>query len=450
MANLSESVVYEFEEFWLAAKSHRLYRSDSNELVPLTPKAVELLLVLVENRGRILSKDELLEAVWDDSFVEEANLSQTIFVLRKTLGENTKKPRFIRTSPNRGYQFIAPVNEKNDAARTDKTDNEQRRLERRGTANSEAYQAYVRGRFFWNKRTSKSLKEAIEHFELAIAQDSNFAQAYTGLADCHRLLAEYYTATTQHESFPNAKAANNALQTDDKLAEAHAGLAYAQAFYDWDWASAEASFKRALKLNPNYAIAHQWYADYLGVMGRFDEAREHIDRAIELDPVSPSIATGLAALYYTHRQADLLIEQAGKIIELDADFAYGYFYLGFGYEFKEMYQESVEAFAKTAILFGEPADCAEEFKQAFEQNGMNGLWKKRLEQYETRPHLKNYPTYLKSLVPIRLGYKEMTLALLNQAYQQRDRGIIYAKYEPLLEPLREDPRFQDLLRRIGL
>lgn len=447
MTELSESKIYSFEEFRLDAKSHRLFRRETGELVPLAPKAVEVLLALVENRERILSKDELLNTIWVDSFVEESNLSQTIFVLRKTLGENTKEPRFILTSPNRGYQFIAPVEEKT-AGEIDGTEHQS--LERRGTTNSEAYQAYVRGRFFWNTRTSKSLKEAIEHFEQAIEQDPNFAQAYTGLADCHRLLAEYYAEATQPESFPKAKAAaGKALQVDGKLAEAHAGLAYAQAFYDWDWENAEASFKRALELNPNYATAHQWYADYLSVMGRFDEARQHIERAIEIDPASPIIATGLASLYYLQRRADLLIEQAKKIIDLDADFAYGYFYLGFGYEFKGMYREAVETFARTAVLFGEPPDCAEELKEAFERNGMPGVWHKRLEQYETRPHLKNYPTYLKSLVPIRLGYKDTTLALLNQAYQQRDRGIIYAGHEPLLEPLRDDPRFQDLLRRMG-
>lgn len=439
MIDLSESKVYEFEEFRLDAKSHRLFRRESGTLVPLTPKAVELLLALVQSNGQILSKDELLDKVWDNSFVEESNLSQTIFVLRKTLGEDVKKPRFILTAPNRGYQFIAPVAVKN-------ADD----VESRGTENDSAYQAFVRGRFFWNKRTSKSLKEAIAHFEQAIEQDPNFANAYHALADCHRLLADYYKEATESGLFPKTGAVSGALKTDDKLAEAHAGLAYAQAFYDWDWRNAETSFKQALELNPNYATAHQWYADYLNVMGRFDEAHEHIKRAIKIEPNSPTIATGLATLFYTQRNADRLIEQAKKIIALDADFAYGYFYLGFGYEFKEMYAESVAAFVKTALLFGEPEECAEEFKKAFEQGGMNALWYKRLEQYETRPHLKNYPTYLKSLVPIRLGYKDMTLALLNQAYQERDRGIIYAKHEPFLEPLREDVRFQDLLRRMNL
>lgn len=449
MIELSESKVYEFDEFRLDTKNQRLFRRDSGELVPLTPRAVDLLLVLVQSGGRILTKDELLDTVWGNLFVGESNLSQTIFILRKTLGENTKEPRFILTAPNRGYQFIASVNELNGGGKTD--ENDRLRSERRGTASAEAYQAYVQGRFFWNKRTGVSLKKAVEKFEMAIAQDPNFVHAYTGLADCYQLLAEYYAAATPNESPSKAKAAaNNAGVIDDKLAEAHVGLAYAQAFYDWDWASAEQSFKRALELNPNHATAHQWYADYLSVMGRFDESLEHIERAIEIDPLSPIIATSLAGFYYTGRQSDRLIEQAKKVIELDPDFAYGYFYLGFGYEFKGMYAEAVEAFVKTAVLFGEPADCAEEFKAAFKRKGMTGLWQKRLEQYEERPHLKNYPTYLQALIPIRLGDKETTLALLDQAYKERDRGIIYAKYEPLLEPLREEPRFQDLLRRMGL
>ena len=443
MIELAESKIYEFEYFRLEAKSHRLFRRDSDELVPLTPKAVELLIYLVENAGRILSKEKLLEAVWDNSFVEDSNLSQTIFVLRKTLGEDTKKPRFILTVPNRGYQFIAQIKEI--------ADENEYSFDKNGTTNKEAYQAFVRGRFFWNKRTSESLKQAVKHFEQAIEQDPNFATAYQELANCHQLLAQYYEEAIKTDLFTKAKSkVNKAQKINHKMAEAHANLGYAQAFYNWDWANAEESFKLALEANPNYATAHQWYADYLGVMGRFDEALEHIHQAIALDPVSPIIATSLSAFYYTQRQGDQLIEQAQKVINLDPEFAYGWFYLGFGYEFKEMYKETVDAFVKTATLFGEPVDCAEEMREAFNQNGITGVWLKRLEQYETRPHLKDYPTYLKSLVPIRLGYKDTSLAMLNQAYQQRDRGIIYAKYEPFLEPLRADPRFQDLIRRIGL
>jgi DNA-binding winged helix-turn-helix (wHTH) protein/TolB-like protein/Tfp pilus assembly protein PilF len=638
MQELSESKVYEFDEFRLDLKSRRLFRRASNELVPLTPKAVELLLFLVQNVGRILSKEELLDAVWENSFVEEANLSQTIFVLRKTLGENTKNPRFILTAPNRGYQFIAPVKEINaddeileesffpnndsskiqnskfkiqnsnpksqipnpkstwfaaalilligfgiywfyptskpatvreiktiavlpfedlSAEQTEKylgvsladalankfgglkqitvrptrtvlkyaesredaskigrelqvdavldgriqrvgerirvsvqlirtadnatiwTENfddqftnffavqdsisqkvasslalkidekEREKFNRRGTANPEAYQEYLRGRYFWNKRTAGDLQKAIEHFDNSIKKDPNFALPYTGLADSYQLLAEY-GAAAPHEAFPKAKdAVTRALEIDDQSAEAHTALAYTQAFYDWDFTGAEKSFKRAIELNPNYATAHQWFAEYLIAMGRFDEARTEFERALEIEPVSPIIMSDLAGLYDHLGNAEQEIEQARKVIEIDPNFAYGYFYLGLGFERKGMDAEASETLAKTMLLFGEPPECAEEVKTAFAKNGMKGWWQKRLEQIETRPHLKNFQAYHTALVKIRLSDKEGTLEALNQAFERKDRLIINAKYDPRLEPLRQEPRFLDLLRRMG-
>jgi DNA-binding winged helix-turn-helix (wHTH) protein len=442
-----ESEVYEFGDFRLDARSYRLFRGA--ERVSLTPKAAEVLIALVRAAGRVVSKEELLDTVWGGAFVEDANLSQSIFLLRKALGEDKNDPRFLLTLPNRGYQFIAAVTETKDAYQIG--DREYNRFERRGTANTAAYESYVRGRFFWNKRTSESLKKAIEHFEASIIEDPNFAQAYAGLADSHQLLADYYAAALPKGTLQKVKAAaTQAHEIDDQLAQAHTSLAYAQAFYDWDWAGADKSFNYALELNPNNATAHQWYADYLGVIGRFDESLAHIERAIELDPDSAAIAAALAGFHYTQRDANQIIKAAKQVIRLDPTFAYGQFYLGFGYEFKGLGAQAVEAFAKAAELFGEPAECGEELKAAYRQNGMTGVWNTRLEQYATRPHLENYPTYLKSLVPIRLGDRETSLAWLNQAYEQRDRGIIYAKYEPILEPLRDDPRFQDLLHRLGL
>ena len=326
---------------------------------------------------------------------------------------------------------------------------ERRRFDRRGTENAEAYQDYLRGRYFWNKRTAGDLQKAIGHFEQAIQKDPNFALAFTGLADCYILLAEY-GAATPHEGFPKAKAASRkALEIDDQLAEAHTALAYTQTFYDWDWAGAEQSFKRALELNPNYATAHQWYAEYLIVFGRFDESRAHFERALEIEPVSPIILTDLAALYHVERDFEKQIEHSKKVIEIDPNFAYGYFFLAMGYERKGMNAEAVVAYAKMMTLFGEPTDCIEEVKEAFKQNGIKGFWKKRLEQIENRPHLKNYQVYAKALVQIRLDDREGTLESINQAIQRRDRWNINAKYELLLEPLRDDPRFQDLLRRMG-
>jgi len=449
MSDLHNAHLYEFGDFRLDAKSRRLCRRGSGETVALTPRAVLLLITLVCSKGRLLTKEELLDRVWAGTAVEEGNLSQTIFVLRKALGEKTKEPQFIMTVPARGYQFIAPVVEVEETEKLDL--NRFHRFENRGSVNTGAYKSYVQGRQFWNKRTEESLKQAVEHFQEAIRQQPGFAYAYAGLAESHQLLSDYYAAVVPAEiTRPDQDSTAKNNRSEKHLADALTTLAYAQAFYDWDWKGADESFKTALKLNPDSATTHQWYADYLTVVGRFDEAIGHFRQAEKLDPRSTAVATGLASYLYTRSDAVGLIKQAKKIIELDPKFGYGYFYLGFGYEFRGMEAEAIEAFAIAAICFGEPPDVADEIRQSYEQNGMRGLWHKRLEQYETRPHLKNYPPYLKSLVPIRLGDKETSLAWLNQAFEQRDRGIIYAKHEPLLEPLRTDRRFVDLIRRIGL
>lgn len=445
MDGSDKAQVFEFGDFRLDAKGHRLYLRASGEIVPLTPRAVFLLVTLVFSNGRLLTKEELLDRVWAGSIVEEGNLSQTIFVLRKALGEGKKEPKYILTVPGRGYRFIANVTAGHEIHSLDL--NSYDRFSAGPRVSTEAYESYVLARSFWNKRTEAGLKQAIALFEDAIAKDPNLAFAYSGLADSHRSLGDYYSAALPDKPIDGVAEAD---RINVELSLAHTTLAYAKAFHDWDWAAAEREFLTALDLDPSSVTAHQWYGDMLNVVGRFDEAYKHFTRAISVAPGSAMAATGLAGYYYTQRDSARLIKQARKIIEIDPEFGYGYFYLGFGFEFGGRELEAVNTFALAATKFGEPEDVGEELKLAYEQNGMNGVWHKRLEQYETRPHLKNYPRYLKSLVPVRLGDKETSLKWLNQAFESRDRGIIYAKHEPLLKPLRTDRRFKDLIRGIGL
>jgi DNA-binding winged helix-turn-helix (wHTH) protein len=427
------------------ARSHRLFRRDSGEAVALTPRAVLLLKTLVCSKGRLLTKEELLDRVWAGTVVEEGNLSQTIFVLRKALGEGKKDPKFILTVPGRGYQFIGTVIELTDSRSLDI--NKYERFSASATVSTAAFESYVQARSFWNKRTEAGLKQAVAHFEEAIRQDPSFAFAYSGLADSHRMLADFYSAALP-SGRPDGLSDTERIRSE--LSVAHTTLGYAKAFHDWDWTGAESEFLLAIELEPSSATAHQWYADLLNVLGRFNEAYEHFAKAISLAPDSAMAATGLAGFYYTRRESVRLIEQARRIIQIDPEFGYGHFYLGFGLEFGGMEAEAVDALATAATKFGEPLEIGEELRAAYRQNGMNGVWHKRLEQYETRPHLKNYPRYLKSLVPIRLGDRETSLTWLEQAFEQRDRGVIYAKYDPLLEPLRGDRRFKELIKRIGL
>ncbi len=445
MQEVHRPLTHEFGEFRLDARSHRLFRRDSGEAVALTPRAVLLLKTLVCSKGRLLTKEELLDRVWAGTVVEEGNLSQTIFVLRKALGEGKKDPKFILTVPGRGYQFIGTVIELTDSRSLDI--NKYERFSASATVSTAAFESYVQARSFWNKRTEAGLKQAVAHFEEAIRQDPSFAFAYSGLADSHRMLADFYSAALP-SGRPDGLSDTERIRSE--LSVAHTTLGYAKAFHDWDWTGAESEFLLAIELEPSSATAHQWYADLLNVLGRFNEAYEHFAKAISLAPDSAMAATGLAGFYYTRRESVRLIEQARRIIQIDPEFGYGHFYLGFGLEFGGMEAEAVDALATAATKFGEPLEIGEELRAAYRQNGMNGVWHKRLEQYETRPHLKNYPRYLKSLVPIRLGDRETSLTWLEQAVEQRDRGVIYAKYDPLLEPLRGDRRFKELIKRIGL
>ncbi|CAN5219806.1 hypothetical protein BH10ACI1_BH10ACI1_23640 [soil metagenome] len=326
---------------------------------------------------------------------------------------------------------------------------EREKFNKHGTENAEAYQDYLRGRYFWNKRTGENLQKAITNFEQATQKDPNFALAFAGLADCYILLPEYYASPTG-EAFPKAKAAiNRALELDDQSAEVYTALAYSQAFYDWNFADAENSFKRAIELNPNYATAHQWYSEFLFNRGRIDESFSHIERALQIDPTSMIIMTEIAANYYYDGKYEKAVEASKKVIETDPNFSFGYFYLGFSYEHLGNYAEASENFAKTMTLNGEPPECVEEVREAFRKNGMKGWWEKRREQFEKRPHLKFAPAFSNAIVYARVGDKEKALEWLNKSYEQRERWMVGLKYAVDLDSLREEPRFQDLLRRMG-
>ncbi|MGH9847774.1 MAG: winged helix-turn-helix domain-containing tetratricopeptide repeat protein, partial [Blastocatellia bacterium] len=221
------------------------------------------------------------------------------------------------------------------------TREERELLAKRYTADSEAYQLYLKGRYNWNKRSRGGLRTAGAYFQQAIDKDPGYALAYAGLADCYNLHS-YYGELSPRESFPKAKAASiKALELDEGLAEAHTSLAFVRAWYDWDWPSAESEFQRALELNPNYATAHHWYALFLMAMERAGEALEEIRRAQEIDPLSLPINRDVGLVYYRARHGDRAIEQYLKTIELDPGFWSAHQHLGWAYEQKAMYEEAI-------------------------------------------------------------------------------------------------------------
>ncbi len=325
------------------------------------------------------------------------------------------------------------------------------------TTNSEAYQLYLKGLFHWNKRKADDLKKAIEYFNSAKEKDPSFALAYAGLAVTYNVLPANINMPKQEAAEASLKAkaaALKALELDNTLAEAYAVLAERKED-EWDFAGAESDFKQAIELNPNFATAHQWYSELLAGLGRHDEALTEVKKAYELDPFSAAISSNVGLRYAQARRYDEAIVQYMKTIELAPDYPITYWFLTSAYSEKGMYEEALTQFAKAQILSKEetPESAgrkANELRQAFKSGGERAVWQKFLEE-----NLEFYKKGLSSPVSIareyaKLGEKEKSFEWLEKAYSEHDRRLPGLKIDPGFDNLRADPRFNNLLRRIGL
>ena len=323
-------------------------------------------------------------------------------------------------------------------------------LTKRYTESSEAHQLYLKGRFFWNKRTVEGLKKGIGYFNEAVEKDPSYALAYAGLADSYSLLGDYESLPPQ-QVYPQAKkAAERALELDEQLAEAHAALALIKAAYDWDWPGAESEYRRAIKLNPNYETAHQWYAEYLSGMGRHEEAIAEIRRAKEINPTSLIINAVEAWVLYYARDYDQAIAQAQKVVEMDPQFAEVYEYLKRCYDQKGMYREAIAARQTRRKLIGYDAEETAALREASAATSARVYWQKRLEQEVEESRREPSTAFDMAEIFAQLGEKDEAFKWLERAYEERSFFMMYLKVAPNLDPLRSDPRFTDLLRRVGL
>ncbi len=647
---------YEFGPFRLDPSEHALLRD--GEPVPLRPKEFAVLLALVENHGHVLTKDELLKAVWPDHSVEEGNLNRQVSTLRGVLGETPDELVYVETVPRVGYRFVAPVRvigdrgadvvfERRTIARivteeeveannlgesppafepkalltTEEKDrrvsrrrrlalagagvllvglalaltqpwgsresrekkaaatirslavlpfkpigageedeylglgmadalitklsnlrelnirptsavrkygardqdpvaaarelgveavvegnvqrvgervrvtvqlvsvrdgaplwaetfdehftdifavqdriseqvaraltltlntDERELLTKRYTENYEAYRLYLKGRYFWNKRTVEGLNKGIDYFNEAIEKDPSYALAYVGLADSYSLLSDY-NGLPPKESYPRAReAAEKALELDERLAEAHAALAFIKAAYDWDWPGAEREYRRAIELNPNYETAHQWYAEYLSGQGRHEEALAEIRRAKEINPLSLIINAVEAWVLYHAREYDQSIAQSRKVVEMDPNFAEVYEYLKRCYDQKGMYREAIAARQMRRKLAGYDAEETAALREAAAATSARVYWQKRLEQELEEAKREPSTPFDMAEIFAQLGRKDEAFAWLEKAYEERSFLMMYLKVAPKLDPLRSDPRYADLLRRVGL
>ena len=322
---------------------------------------------------------------------------------------------------------------------------DERRLVRRDTTNAEAYQLYLRGRFYWNKRTAKDLWKAIEYFNQAVAIDSNYALAYSGLADSYGLLSGYGGATPREAMSKAQEAALKALSLDDDLAEAHTSLGLILHDYEYNFTGAEREYRRAIELNPNYASAHQFYCELLIELGRFEEGFAEMRRALEIDPLSLILNRVYGARLFFARRYDESIVQLRKTVELDNGFAPAHSTLSMVYQVKANYAESVEEYAKSQELIGEQQN-AQLARASFVKAGWPGFLRAMTGTH--RP--SNLTSSNLAALYVALGEKDKAFAELNTAYEKREPGLVLLKVDSRLDALRDDRRFQDLIRRIGL
>jgi eukaryotic-like serine/threonine-protein kinase len=334
-----------------------------------------------------------------------------------------------------------------------KVSRQEKGLAKHYTESNEAYQLYLRGRFYWNKRTEEGMRKSLEYYQQAIERDSNFALAFSGLADSYDLLgaADASGGMPPHEAMPKAKAAAlRALEIDDTLAEPHVSLAHVKYYYDRDWATAEREYKRAIELNPNYPTAHQWYAVYLMSAGRFDEAVAKNRRAQELDPLSLPINMTLGWVLLNARQYDQSAEQLRKTLEMDPNFALAHHRLGLVYEQQQKYDEAIAEFKQVLNLSpGKPLGIAT-LAHAYALSGNRAEAKKGLAELHELSKRRYVSSAAIALIYVALGDKDQAFVWLEKADNERDANLARLPVDPRFDSLRDDPRFVDLVRRVRL
>jgi DNA-binding winged helix-turn-helix (wHTH) protein/TolB-like protein len=635
---------YEFGPFRIDTANHLLRRD--GQVVPVKPKVFDTLVALVESRGRLLEKDELMKALWPDSFVEEANLTQTIYMLRKALGEGPNEHNYIETIPKRGYRFVAAIREsggegadlaakeevratvdgeegvsrpgqseieiaanrrngliltvlvssvmlagltaagyylgiklsglstvpsdpiksiavlpfkplvaegrdaplelsmadslilklgnlgqitvrplsavrrytdlEQDAVEagqelrvesvlegniqklqdrirvrvrlvrvrdgkqlwTEQFDEnwtdiftaqdrisqrvavalaltlngeEQRQLTKRFTQNPEAYQAYIRGRYFWNKSTGDGYRKAVEDFQRAIKIDPRYALAFAGLADSYNMLGSSGLMPMRESHTKARAAAEKALELDEQIAEAHTSLGAIIADYYWEWPEAEKHFRRAIALNPSYTTAHYWYSEYLSRMLRHEEAIRAALRAQELEPVSLETNSHVGAALYRARQYDGAVEQFRKTLELDPEFIDAHVILGLTLVQKGMYREAIAEFQKAIALTRNNPGIVSVLGYGYGMAGMKGEAQEVLKELDKLSRQGTYVSaFSKLTLYMALGEKDRAFEWLERAYEERFWYLGLLAADPLFDPLRSDPRYADLLRRMNL
>jgi DNA-binding winged helix-turn-helix (wHTH) protein/Tfp pilus assembly protein PilF len=420
--------------------------------VPLAPRVLQTLLILLRHRGHVVEKTFLMKELWPDDFVEEGNLAQNIFVLRRVLGDSTNDPHFIETVPGRGYRFVASVDDNQSnaeisMARDRNGPNTKQEFSRQQYAEPDsAYRHYLRGRFFWSKCSKESLEKSLDCFNQALALAPGYAAAYAGLADSYfRLSTSYWPPK---DAYPKAMAAVlKALELDETLAEAHAVLGIIKTRCDWDWIAARKAFERAIEINPDYPTAHQWYGNYLDSLGRFEDALREKRRALELDPLSLSIHVSIGTTYWMMEKAPEALGKIYDALELDKNFLPAVLQLGFVNELSGNLSQSIDNLEQALEMDDSPTIQAC-LGRAYALAGLRDKAEAIIDSLKAQSARRYVSAYVLALTTQALGSADDTLAWLEKAYEDHDEFLCWIKVDPRLNSLRNDSRYFDLVNRV--
>ncbi|HMC22336.1 MAG TPA: winged helix-turn-helix domain-containing protein [Thermoanaerobaculia bacterium] len=326
------------------------------------------------------------------------------------------------------------------------------KLATRYTDDLEAYQLYLRGRYFWNKRPQEGFMRGLDYFQKAIERDPLYALAYSGLADAYAVLGAWESgAMAPREAMPKAKkAAEEALRLDESLAEAHASLGYVKLHYDWDWAGSENGFRRSLELKPNYGDAHHWFSHHWMAMGRKEESLEESHRAIESDPLDPMFNIHLAWHHLLSREYDEAVEQCRTTEEIHSDYIWAPFFMGLAFEQKGNPREAVNQFERAVALLAGNAVMLAGLGHAYALVGRKAEARDvlaKLIELADRRHVSSYEI---AVIYVGLGQIDDAFAWLQRAVGDRSSWLAYLKVEPRLDPIRSDLRFDELMAQVGI
>jgi len=331
------------------------------------------------------------------------------------------------------------------------TPEDQVRLATTRQVSTQSYENYLKGRYYWNKRSQEGLTKAIDYFQLAIEQDPNYALAYAGLADCYSIIGSVIVGTVPAlEVAPKARAAAlKSLELDNTLAEAQTSLATVRFNYDWDWNAAASGFRRAVELNPNYATAYQRNSLYLMSMGRTSESIAEMNRAHDLDPLSISMNFSLGWRLYLAREYDQAIEQLRNTIDMDPDFVLPHLVLGQAYEQKKMYDQAITELRRAVDISQSSPPAVAALARTYAVSGRTTEARKLLDQLMEQSKRRYVSPFYVAIVYAGLGENDQALDWIEKAYKDRSNAIVFAKVNPQLDTLRSTPRFQSLLHRLA-